>query len=270
MIGGNMTAAVPAISIVAMGIAGALGIAIPLVLLFYFLKKGADIPPFFVGCLTFFIFALVLEQIVHSVVLSTQAGKTIQANIWLMGLYGGLMAGFFEESGRLLAFKFPLRKFREKNINALMYGAGHGGFEALMIFSVTMVSNIVISVMINTGSISLITDSLPADQVDLFMAQIQSLTTSVPGLFFLGLLERAIAISFHICNSVLVWFAVKNNKKPLYFIAILLHAVMDFVAVALGRSGKPGSEYYTEVALLVIVVATAFFVRHVWKKESVE
>ena len=263
-----MTGTVPAISILAMGVAGALGIAIPLVLLFFFRKKGADIPPFFVGCLAFLLFALVLEQIVHYIVLSTPAGTAIQGNLWVLGIYGGLMAGLFEETARLLAFKLPLKSFREKNVNALMYGAGHGGFEAFMIFSLTMVSNMVISVMINTGTISMITGQLPADQVDVFMTQIEPLTTTAPGLFLMGLVERAIAIAFHICLSVLVWFAVKNSKKSLYIIAILLHACMDFIAVILGRSGKPGAEYYTEAVLFVFVVATAFFVRRVWKKEA--
>lgn len=265
-----MIGTVPAISIVAMGLSAALCIAIVIVLLIVFRKKGADIPPFFVGCLTFLIFALILEQIVHAVVQGTPAGKTMQDNLLIMGIYGGLMAGLFEETGRYLAFKIPLKKFREKDVNSLMYGAGHGGFEALVIFSVTMVSNIVLSLMINSGSISMLTGQLPADQVDAFMAQIEPLTTTGPGLFFVGLIERAIAIAFHICLSVLVWFAVKKNKTILYVISILLHAVMDFVAVILGRSGKPGSEYYTEVALFVFVVATAFYVRHVWKKESVE
>lgn len=265
-----MIGTVPAISIVAMCISAVLCIAIPIVLLFIFRKKGADIPPFFVGCLVFFVFAMILEQIVHTVVLGTPAGKTIQNNLWILGIYGGLMAGLFEETGRLVAFKLPLKKFREKNVNALMYGAGHGGCEAFLIFALTMISNMVISVMINTGAIAIINAQLPADQVELFFEQVQPLTTTAPGMYFVGLIERVLAIAFHICLSVLVWFAVKKNKTILYVISILLHAVMDFIAVVIGRSGKPGAEYYAEAALFVFVVATAFYVRHVWKKESVE
>jgi uncharacterized membrane protein YhfC len=88
------------------------------------------------------LFAFVLEQIVHSIVLTSPAGTKIQGSIWLMALYGGLMAGLFEETGRFLAFKTILRSKRNNDANALMYGAGHGGFEAMMILGITMISNL--------------------------------------------------------------------------------------------------------------------------------
>ena len=53
------------------------------------------------------------------------------------------MAGIFEETGRFLAFKTVLRKKQGKDINALMYGAGHGGFEAAALLGITMINNII-------------------------------------------------------------------------------------------------------------------------------
>ena len=61
-----------------------LGVIIPIVLLVYFKKKyRAGIKSFLVGCAVMFLFAMVLEQIVHIVVLGSPVGLTIQENIRL-------------------------------------------------------------------------------------------------------------------------------------------------------------------------------------------
>ena len=88
-----------------------IGIAIPVGLCIFCRKKWkCDFLPFFTGCGVMFLFAFVLEQIVHMIVLYGPAGSAIQGNIWLYALYGGLMAGLFEETGRFIAMKFLLKK----------------------------------------------------------------------------------------------------------------------------------------------------------------
>lgn len=56
------------------------------------------------------LFAMVLEQIVHSIVLGSPAGIVIRNHLWLYALYGSLMAGLFEETGRFLAMRYVLKK----------------------------------------------------------------------------------------------------------------------------------------------------------------
>ena len=64
-----------------------LGVLIPSVLWVYFKKKyKTSIKSFLVGCAVMFLFAMVLEQIVHSVVLGGPIGIVIQKNIWLYAL----------------------------------------------------------------------------------------------------------------------------------------------------------------------------------------
>ena len=111
------------------------------------------------------LFAFILESGLHNLVFSSPAGPAIRNNIWLYALDGGFMAGLFEETGRYLAFAFALKKYRAKNVNALMYGAGHGGFEAIVITGFTMINNITWSLMINNGSISTLLGSLSGDQL---------------------------------------------------------------------------------------------------------
>ena len=129
-----------------------LGIIIPTVLLVYFKKKyKASIKSFLVGCAVMFVFAMVLEQIVHSVVLGSPVCFKLQNHLSLYALYGSLMAGLFEETGRLLAMRYVLKKDIDNNHNALMYGAGHGGFEMCMVLTIGMLNNLIYSIMINAG-----------------------------------------------------------------------------------------------------------------------
>ena len=105
------------------------GVLIPVVIMVSFKKKyKASIKSFLMGCATMLLFAMVLEQLVHSVVLGSAVGAVIQGNIWLYALYGSLMAGLFEETGRLLAMRYVLKKEHCNTYNALMYGAGHNLF----------------------------------------------------------------------------------------------------------------------------------------------
>ena len=90
---------VSTLSIVFMVLNMLLGILIPVGLLLFFRKKyQVTVKSFFIGCAVMLVFALILEQIVHFVVLGSEAGTMIQNNMWLYALYGSLMAGILEET----------------------------------------------------------------------------------------------------------------------------------------------------------------------------
>ena len=139
-------------------------VVIPLVLLFYYKKKGAQVSPFFVGCGVFVLFALILESLMHNLVLKVlPVGEKIMNSTLLYALYGGLAAGVFEETGRFLAFKTVLKSKLDNDRNALMYGAGHGGVEAVLLLSATYVSYIAMGIMMNMGMVDKLTAGLTGD-----------------------------------------------------------------------------------------------------------
>lgn len=261
-----MTGNVPTLSIVFMIITCAISFGVPIALFFYLrLVKKADIYPFFAGCTVMLLFAFILESGAHSLVLSSPAGSAIRGNIWLYALYGGLMAGLFEETGRYLAFSFALKKYRAKNVNALMYGAGHGGFEAMVIVGLTMINNIVWSFMINSGRIAELTGSLTGDQLAQAQQSIGLLISTPSYQFLLGGVERLFAILLHISLSVLVWFAVKwEGKLYLYPMAILLHFAVDAAAALM--SGLGVNVVVIEAVVAFLTTAVAFFARRLWRE----
>ena len=106
-----MAGTVPVLSIVFMGMALVISTMLPIGLCVYFRRaKKADLSPFFIGCAVMILFAFVLESLAHRFILNSKVGAIIIGNTLLYGLYGGAMAGLFEETGRFIAFKTILRK----------------------------------------------------------------------------------------------------------------------------------------------------------------
>lgn len=217
---------VPTLSIVFMMVAALAGIAIPVGLYLYFRKRhGADRMPFWIGCIIFPVFALGLEQLAYLAMKHWGFWLNVQSNIFAYGAFAGMMAGLFEETGRYFGFAVLLRKKRGKDINGLMYGAGHGGIEAVLVMSLAMVSNLVFAFSVNAGT------------ADPSMASIAAQLAGIaPVTFLVSIVERIGAVALHISLSVLVWFAVKNKKRFWLFpLAIVLHALVDAVAVVMSR-----------------------------------
>ena len=261
-----MTETVPVLSIVFMAVSCAICFLTPLARFLYLrLVKKADVYPFFAGCAVMLLFAFILESGFHNLVLNSPAGPVIRNNIWLYALYGGLAAGLFEETGRYLAFAFALKKYRSKNVNALMYGAGHGGFEAIVIVGLTMINNITWSLMINNGSISTLLGSLSGDQLAQAQQSVTLLAATPSYQFLLGGVERLFAIALHIALSVIVWFSVKwNGKLYLYPAAILIHFAVDAAAALL--SGLGVNVIAIEAVVAILTAAAVFFARRLWRE----
>ena len=263
-----MSGTVPIPSMIFMAVSCVIGFGLPLAAFLYLrLKKKADVLPFFIGCAVMLLFALILEALVHRVILGSGAGGKIQNNIWLYALYGGLMAGLFEETGRFLAFKTVLKKYQHRDVNALMYGAGHGGIEAAVLLGLAMISNLLYSVMINVGG----PEALLASQPDVYRARlisaIQALITTPSHHFLLGGVERISAVALQISLSVLVWFAAKRpGKRWLFPAAIGLHALVDAATVIL--SGKGVDLILVEVWVGVFALVYVLIARLVWKANA--
>lgn len=251
-------------SMVCMGISGLVAVALAVGLLAWFRRQGGRMSTFFIGCAVFVVFALILERIGHQLILYGPAGGVIQGNIWLYALYGGLMAGIFEEVGRLAAFRFALRK-RKEPVTALMYGAGHGGCEAVLLVGVSMVNNILVSLWYNAGTLEAHMGTVTAQG----QAAVDALVQTPSWMFLLSGVERIIAVALHIALSVLVFAAVRRGRYGWFWLAVLLHAAVDAVTLLLA-SCLPLP--VVELVLLVLVAGIVLLAHRVYtglKKEEI-
>ena len=222
-----------------MAVNALLGIAIPVCLALYLVRKHHARPStILIGAGTFILFALVLESILHQLVLKGPHGAGILGNTLRYAIYGGLAAGIFEETGRFLSMKFLMKKEPSAPLPGIAYGVGHGGVEMLVIFGITMINNLVISALINSGQADVIFAKVPEEAAGQLQAQLDQLQTIGAGPLLIGLWERLSALVLHLGLSLLVWAAVRKGGKWLWLFpaAILLHALVDAGAVLLQKS----------------------------------
>ena len=242
-------------------------------------KLKARISSFLIGAGTFLLFAMLLEQQLHVLVIQF-CGLNAQSRPWLYYVYAALAAAVFEETGRLIAMKFWMKKWLDFP-NALMYGIGHGGVEAILIGGLSGISNLVSMLMINSGAMQNTLAALPAESANQTVSQLSALWTTPAPLFFVSGIERISAIILHIGLSLLIYRAVKAGKcrtaesgkcrtaesgkcqaeesgkcRAAAFTAVLaygIHFIVDFFAVA-GSAILP--IYVIEIGVFVMAVGT--------------
>ena len=218
----------------AFGIGAVLAFLVPIaVAAIWLIKKKEPFTTVLIGTFTFILFAIALEKPIQAMVIDTSRafGRFLEARPLLWALVVALFPGIFEETGRLIAFKTVLKN-RKNRETAISYGIGHGGMEVMLVLGVTYLSNIVYSVMVNTGAFGAVVDAVAAES-----PEILETVTAIPaqlaavsfGTLGLALFERLSAVLFHIGASILVFYACKD-RLWLYPLAILLHTAMDLLA----------------------------------------
>ena len=246
---------VPVLSIAFMAVSAIISLGLPITLFIVWFKKyDLKFLPMFVGMSAFLLFAIILEQIMHAIVLRPNADGSvdlIKNSPWLFILYGIFAAGVFEESARFLSFKLLRKKFNGIGVG-LSYGIGHGGIEAVLIAGLAMVSNIIASIMFNTGN----AEALGTDPA--VLTQLNVLATTSPAMFLASGFERIVAISAHISLSIFVWCAVTvKGKVWMYPAAIVMHAIVN-LAPAMYQAGFIESVWLVELLILIPAAALAY------------
>lgn len=215
-------------------------------------KKKVRISSFFIGACTFILFAMILERIFHTFIFRI-TGTLITGNTWLYAVYGGLAAGLFEETGRLVAMKFFMKDTLNRE-NAILYGVGHGGIEAILLIGLTYVNNLIYSLLINSGALTNLLSTYDADAQQTVIQQLNVLGTLPSLQFYLAGIERIGAMLFHVVLSYLIYLAVSRNNLKLYALSIFLHGFLNAGVVILSRMV---SVLLSEIIMLLAVVLLA-------------
>ena len=245
---------VPALSIAGMAVAMLVSFALPIALFIYSKKKlHAKTAPFFIGCGVFVVMVVLLESLAHNLIL----GSTGTA------ITGSLMAALFEETGRYVAMRRFVKPLDFDN--AFMYGVGHGGIEAMILIGISMLSNIVSSVMINSGAMVASLAALDADTAAKTAASLSALWQTPSAYFFLSGLERVIAITLHISLSLLVFRAVRYGEKKYLLLAYFLHFLVD-AATVLINAYLP--LWTVEIVSAALTVLTMYLAKRACKNEN--
>ena len=137
-----------------------------------------------------------------------------------------LSAGVFEEIGRWIAMRLFMKEFTFKN--GLIFGMGHGGFEAFILVGLPIVIS--------------------------YLPLIQSMD------LYLSAVERLSAMTVHICFSVIVLVGVKNKKFQYCLLSIFLHGVVNFAAGFLMMKSSVVVVEATLVFLALMMVVITYYI----------
>ncbi|MGE1051152.1 YhfC family intramembrane metalloprotease [Bacillus cereus] len=199
-------------------------ILVPIIVLVYFRKKyNMNWKVVGVGVLIFIGFTQILETPFHLFMRGNPTIAPFLENPFVFAIYGGLTAGIFEELGRFVAF-FLLKKYLEYK-DGFAYGIGHGGIESILIGGFSALQALIFANSINDGSFARLIEQKPE------LSILQDMLIQQPAyLYFLGSLERIMALVLQIAFTMLVLYAVKQKKYIFLVYAILFHAFVDFFA----------------------------------------
>ena len=214
------------------------------------------------GAVAFFVSSQILEKLVHILVLHPQKDGSIallQDHPLVYIIYGLAMAAFFEETARLVFFKWLEKKRSLEKADALAYGLGHGGLELIFLGLTSLINLYIVLSAVQTQDpqvMQLLSENM--------LKTIQSL--SVWQIYLLGF-ERILALGFQLLLTVWVYQAVRQKKWIYLLAAYGLHAFFD-LAPSLAQVGWLTNPVLVEVVLALELVLVTYVTKAIFCKKS--
>jgi uncharacterized membrane protein YhfC len=185
----------------------------------------------------------------------------------------GLLAGLFEEIGRYLVFSwiFPRRGVPLSKESGLLFGAGWGGIESMIIGILVLLTlfSYLAAVPLTSERIVQINQSLggtlTSDQIALLKSQNEALLNLTPADPLIGLAERLMTFPIHIALTLLVLSSVVGKRPLLLCLAILWHAMLDALAVFLAHTA---GILMAETAVAAMLVLSIIYIWQSWQKRG--
>jgi len=186
---------------------------------------------FVVGAVTFVgsqVFHLPFNTQVLSLVIERLGLTEARAGVPLavVALLYGLSAGVFEEVARYLVYRLHLKEVTSWG-QALIFGAGHGGVEAILLGGLAAYA---LFQAVAYRGVDL-NGLVPPEQLELVQAQLEVYWTAPWYSTVLGAVERAFTLCFHLSASLLVLQAITRKKLAWLALAVGWHALVNAVAL---------------------------------------
>jgi uncharacterized membrane protein YhfC len=156
----------------------------------------------------------------------------------------GLSAGLFEEGARYLILRFWLKDARSWR-TGILFGAGHGGAEAIIFGALVLFAYIQLLILRNATPAEL-AQVVSADQIPLAQAQLSAYWSAPWYATLLGAVERLFTIPTQIALAVIVMQVFTRKNIGWLFVAIGYHALLDAVSVF----GQPNMSMYALEAIV--------------------
>ncbi len=195
--------------------------------------------------------------------LTEQLGLPGSGGGWPLLLYAilfGLSAGVFEEGARYLVYRIWMRESRTK-WDGLMFGAGHGGLESILLGSLAGFA-LFQAITYRNADLSA---AVPPEQLELARAQLEAYWAAPWYAVLLSAAERFFAICFHLSAALLVLQAFVRRSPAWLAVAIGWHAALDTLAVF---SLVAWGAYVSEGFIGLMALLSVGIVYVLWKRDG--
>jgi uncharacterized membrane protein YhfC len=207
------------------------------------------------GALIFFLFQIIsrvpLMQVGQALLAPQLRASAGLRFAWIT--LAAITAGLFEEVGRYVGYRWLMRREEKTWPKAVMYGLGHGGIESmLLIAGLTAVTLIQLLALSRTD---LSTLPISAEQRDQIAQQLAAISAQPAWLGLLGAWERVWALALHVALSVVVLQVFRRGDIRWLWLAIGIHAAVDWLAVGLPTLlplGDLGKAFVPEAIITVV------------------
>jgi uncharacterized membrane protein YhfC len=163
------------------------------------------------------------------------------AQLIFNALFLGLSAGVFEEGARYLVLRWWAKDARSWR-KGVLFGAGHGGAEAIILGALVLYTFIQMATLRSTD----LTRFIPANQLELAKSQVSTYWSATWYNSLIGALERLFTIPCQIVMAVMVMRGFTSRHIRWLLLAIGFHALLDALAVV---NIKFLGIYWTEVVI---------------------
>ena len=172
-------------------------------------------------------------------------------------------AALFEEGARWLVMRWRRADMLEWR-DGVMFGAGHGGIEAIIYVALAAISNLVLLLLPTQLLLQGQTDPAATAAIQ---AQVDALRTMAWWMPFIALWERVLAITLHTAASLLVQRSILTHNALPWWGAFLLHFFGNAVVLYV-------VQYYGilagEAALTVFALIPIAIIWQTWRTRSTE
>lgn len=247
---------IPNTTMIAIAVCAAVLFLVPVgLLIFLGLKKKIALVPLLAGFLSFFVAQPLTRMILLSVLGQIPAFQQFANEhvIFYLVVIGGLTAGLFEETARLVGAS--LLKNHRSWKDACSFGWGHGFCEVFLITGMAQVNNLILAMLINSG-VSAEMLGLPAETLATVAQQLAAIS---PWMFGVSVLERVFAVIYHLSATILIFWGVNHHKRLFAWgVAVGCHTLFNALAAIfsayLGIWAAEGVLAIMAIGMLVLVL----------------
>ena len=175
----------------------------------------------------------------------------------------GIIPPITEDIGRFIVFTFIYKAKNHNFNNSLIFGAGHGGFESIVLMAIDQINNLVNFYGIkNANSIEELNENKLLDFYE-------KNKNGVTGAEIFGVITRFAGNFSHMGSSIIIYRLALNRKEKkyiIYFIVLLInHFINDTFSRFCGLYKLSFWYNFIIIGLVIMIIIIAWFV---WKENN--